>query len=377
MNSLTHVMTIPAEDLTRQYAQIADEVKAAIEKVLPTGKYVMGPEFYAFEKEFAAYCDSQYALGIANGTEALHLALAACGIGPGDEVLTVPNTYVATVYAISYVGATPVFVDVQMDTFNMDPADAEAKITPRTRAILPVHMYGHPVDLDPLLDLAKRHNLFLIEDAAHAHGATYKGRKTGSFGDVGCFSFYPTKVLGAFGDGGAATVSNPELWDKVRILRYMGQHTKYVHEVIAFQQRLDEIQAAILRVKLRYLDGWIAARRRWAHLYNELLAGLPVVTPAERPEARHVYYVYTIRTRRQQELVAYLRERGIGAHIMYPYLVPFTPAYAHLSVKPGALPVAEQQLKEIVCLPMFPELTEGEVCSVGDAIREFCSQGRG
>jgi len=371
MGGATRTMRIPADELTRQYVQITDEVKAAIEEVLPTGKYIMGPHLRAFEREFAAYCQTKYALGIANGTESLHLALAACGIGPGDEVITVPNTYIATAFAISYVGAVSVFVDVEVDTFNMDVSQVEDKITPRTKAILPVHLYGQPVDMDPLLEIAQRHGLFVIEDAAHAHGSLYKGRKAGSMGHVGCFSFYPTKVLGAFGDGGAATLSDDGLWDKIKVLRYMGQHTKYVHEVIGFQQRLDEVQAAILRVKLRYLDGWIEERRRWAHLYNELLADLPVITPFEPDDVRHVYYMYTIRTERQQELLAWLRDRGIGAHVMYPCLVPFTPAYEHLGIQPGTFPVAERHLQEIVCLPMFPELTEGEVHAVSEAIHEF------
>lgn len=366
-------ITIPADDVKRQYLEIAQEVQEAINRVLPSGKYTMGPEFAAFESEFAEYCDSRYGLGIANGTEALHLALAACDIGPGDEVITVPNTYIATAFAVSYVGARPVFVDVEMDTFNLDVSLVESAITERTKAILPVHLYGQPVDMDSLMEIARQHDLFVIEDAAHAHGGLYKGRKTGSLGDVGCFSFYPNKVLGAFGDGGAATTSNEEMWDKIKVLRYMGQHVKYVHEIIGFQQRLDELQAAILRVKLRHLDGWTAARRKWAYVYGQLLADLPVITPVERDDVKHVYYVYTIRTPKQQELLTYLRGRGIGAHIMYPVLVPFTPAYAHLNIERGSFPVAEQQLAEIMCLPMFPELTEEEVHTVSQAVHDFFS----
>ncbi|MCJ7737644.1 MAG: DegT/DnrJ/EryC1/StrS family aminotransferase, partial [Anaerolineae bacterium] len=253
---------IPAEDITRQYPRIAEEVQRAVAEVLPTGKYILGPKLSLFEHEYAAYCDSRYSLGISNGTEALHLALAACGVGPGDEVITVPNTYIATVFAISYCGATPVFVDVDPVTFNIDASKVEQKITPRTKAILPVHLYGHPVDMDTLMEIAREHDLRVVEDCAHAHGATYKGRKVGSIGDVGCFSFYPRKVMGCYGDGGAVTTNDDDLYERIRVLRYMGQHTKYVHEIIGFQQRLDELQAAILRVKLAHNDEWVAERRR-------------------------------------------------------------------------------------------------------------------
>jgi len=367
---------IPVEDITRQYQRIKDEVAAAIADVLPTGKYVLGPNLAAFEEEFAAYCQTRYSLGISNGTEALHLALAACGIGPDDEVISVPNTYIATVFAISYVGATPVFVDVDPVTFNIDVSQIENKITSRTRAILPVHLYGQVVDMDPLLEIARQHNLWVIEDAAHAHGALYKGKRAGSMGHVGCFSFYPRKVMGCYGDGGAVTTSDDELYDRIKMLRYMGQHKKYLHEVVGFQQRLDELQAAILRVKLRYLDEWTDERRQWAGLYTELLAGLPVVTPETIDDVRHVYYQYAIRTPHRDELMHFLAERGIGSQNMYPLQVPYQPAYQHLGYKVGDFPVADAQVKEILCLPMFPELTEAEVRQVAGAIEEFFA-GRG
>lgn len=367
-------MAIPADDLTRQYSAIASEVEVALRRVLPSGKYTMGPELHGFEQEFARYIGASHAVGISNGTEALHMALLACGVGPGDEVITTPMTYIATVFAISYTGATPVFVDVEPDTFNLDPGELEGKISERTKAIVPVHLYGHPVDMDAVLAVAHKHGLKVIEDASHAHGATYNGKKAGALGDVACFSFYPSKVLGAFGDGGAATTDDAALAESIAVLRYMGQHQKYVHEVVGYQQRLSEVQAAVLRVKLPHLDGWVDLRRRWAHLYGELLAGLPVVTPIEKGGVRHVYYVYTILTKRRQELVQHLNERGIGAHVMYPYLVPFTPAYAHLGVPPGSLPVAEKLARELVCLPMFPELSEEEVRQVVDAVRGFFSR---
>ncbi len=366
-------LRIPAENITRQYAQIKDEVNAAIAEVLPSGRYTLGPQVSAFEQEFAAYCHTKHCLGIANGTEALHLALLACGIGPGDEVITVPNTYIATVFAISYCGATPVFVDVDPVTFNMDVTRVAERITKRTKALLPVHLYGQPVDMDPLLDIARAHGLWVIEDAAHAHGALYKGRPAGSLGHIGCFSFYPTKVMGCYGDGGAITTSDADLYDRIRVLRYMGQHTKYLHEIIGYQQRLDELQAAILRVKLRHLEQWIAGRQRVAAWYDELLAGLPVVTPTVVGDVRHVYYMYTIRTPKRNELIAHLAERGIGSQAMYPLEAPYQPAYAHLGHRPGDFPVADAQVGEILCLPMYPELTRAEVDEIAAAIAAFFS----
>jgi dTDP-4-amino-4,6-dideoxygalactose transaminase len=368
---MAHHIEIPAEDITRQFQDIKDEVTAAILEILPTGKFVLGPKLAAFEAEFAAYCEAQYCLGISSGTAALHLALAGLGIGPGDEVITVPNTYAATVFAISYVGATPVFVDVDPVTFNMDPALIEARITARTKALLPVHLYGHPVDMDPILAIARRHGLYVVEDDAHAHGALYKGRKVGSLGDAGCFSFYPRKVMGAYGDGGAITLSDPELFDRIKMLRYMGQHKKYVHEVVGFQQRLADIQAAVLRVKLKYLEDAISLRRRWAALYTDLLQGLPVITPREVGDIRHVFYMYVIRTPHRDDIIPYLAERGIEAQYMYPIEVPYLPAYQHLGYTEGDFPVADAHVKDILCLPMFPELREEEVRRVAATLWQF------
>jgi dTDP-4-amino-4,6-dideoxygalactose transaminase len=368
---MTSDIRIPFENLTRQYAQIKDEMLAAIADVLPTGKYVMGNQLRAFEEEFAAYHQTQYCAGISNGTEALHLALLACGVGPGDEVITVPNTYVATVFAISYTGATPVFVDVDPLTHNIDPCEVERKITRRTKVILPVHLYGQCADMDTLMEIARKHQLYVIEDDAHAHGAVYKGRKAGSLGHIGCFSFYPTKVLGAYGDGGAITTNDAALLDRVKMLRYMGQHKKYLHEVVGYQQRLGEIQAAVLRVKLRHLEDWIQLRRKWAQVYSEALRGTPVRTPVELDGNRHVFYMYTICAPRRDELQAYLNEKGIGCMPVYPLEVPFQPAYAGLGHQKGDFPVSNRQVDEILCLPMFPELTEAEVLEVVAAIRTF------
>jgi dTDP-4-amino-4,6-dideoxygalactose transaminase len=360
---------IPAEDLTRQYPQIEHEVMAAVREVLPRGKYTLGPQVAAFEEEFARFCGVSHGVGISNGTEALHLALLACEVGPGDEVITVPNTYAATVFAISYVGATPIYVDVDARTFNLDPSGLEAAITPRTRAILPVHMYGQPVDMDPVLEIARRRGLRVIEDASHSHGATYKGRRTGSLSDIACFSFYPSKNLGAFGDGGAAVTADEDLYRRLRQLRYMGQKVKHEHEIVGYQQRLDELQAAILRVKLRHLPRWNGQRRRWAALYDELLDPTPVSTPFVQEE--HVYYMYTIRAPRRDALKAHLEERGIGTQIIYPKLVPRQKAYQGDSYRPGSFPRAEQATGEILSLPIFPELTEEEVRYVAACIAEF------
>lgn len=362
---------IPFENLTRQYEQIKDEIAAAIGEVLPTGKYVLGKQLAAFETEFADYHQTRYCAGISNGTEALHLALLACGVGPGDEVITVPNTYIATVFAISYTGATPVFADVDPVTHNLDPREVGKKITPRTKAILPVHLYGQCVDMDALMSIAKRHNLFVVEDAAHAHGALYQGRKAGGLGHIGCFSFYPTKVMGAYGDGGAVTTNDAELLDRVKMLRYMGQHKKYLHEVIGFQQRLGEIQAAVLRVKLRHLEDWIELRRKWGTLYTQLLRDTPVTPPTEMPERRHVYYMYTILAPRRDELQAYLTEHGIGCMPVYPLEVQLQPAYAHLGHVKGDFPVADSQVDQILCLPMFPELSDAEVREVAGTVKRF------
>jgi dTDP-4-amino-4,6-dideoxygalactose transaminase len=364
-------MEIPAEDLTRQYQQIKYEIRAAMETVLPTGKYTLGPTLRAFEEEFAAYCGVKYCLGISNGTEAIHLALIALGIGPEDEVITVANTYVATAFAVSYVGATPVFVDIDPVTYMMDLSKVEEKITARTRAIIPVHLYGHPVDMDSLLEIAQKHGLKTVEDAAQSQGALYRGRKTGSLGDIGCFSFYPSKNLGCYGDGGGVTTDDPDLCEKLQVLRYMGQHVKHTHEIIGFQQRLDPLQAAILRVKLRHLDTWNDARRRWAALYGELLAELPVILPVEDESVRHVYYMYTIRCPERDALRDWLAKRGIATQIIYGTPVPLQGAYQHLGYTEADIPVAVQCAKELLCLPMFPELREEEVRAVAGAIREF------
>ena len=362
---------IPAEDLTRQYQQIRWEIAAAMDTVLPSGKYTLGPVLEKFEEEFAAYCGVKHCVGISNGTEALHLILAAMGVGPGDEVITQANTYVATSFAINYVGAKPVFVDIEPEFSNMDVDQLEAKITDHTKAIIPVHIYGHPVDMDPLMKLAEKHNLYVLEDASHAHGATYKGRKIGSLGHAAAFSFYPSKVLGAYGDAGAAVTNDDEIHRKLRMLRYMGQEVKHTHEVIGYQQRLDPLQAAILSVKLRYLDRWVDQRQAVAGLYNELLADLPLDLPQEADWAKHAYYMYTIRLKEREALYDYLSAHGIGSQKIYATPVPLQPCYRYLEYSEEDLPVSVKYANELLCLPVFPELRADEVAHISKIIHQF------
>jgi dTDP-4-amino-4,6-dideoxygalactose transaminase len=372
MSTMTPITAaIPAEDLVRQHAAIADELREAFEAVLPGGKYTLGTQLSAFEAEFAAYCEARHGIGISSGTAALHLALLALGVGPGDEVITVPNTYVATVFAITYTGATPVFVDVDHVTANMDPARVAEALGPRTKAILPVHLYGQAVDVDAIRAAAP--GIPILEDAAHAHGATCRGRKVGSLGEIAAFSFYPSKVMGALGDGGAATTSDEELAARMRQLRYMGQKAvKHEHLVLGYQERLDELQAAFLRVKLCHLEEQIAGRRRVAASYDELLADSPVTLPTRDVTGRHVYYMYSILAPRRDGLAAFLAERGIRTQVIYPRLVQDQEAYHDLPWRAvGDLPVAHSLLPQLLDLPMFAELTDDEVERVASAVQAF------
>jgi dTDP-4-amino-4,6-dideoxygalactose transaminase len=361
-------MSLPLVDLRAQYRTIEDEIMAAIRGVLESGQFVLGPQTQAFEREFAAHCQAADAVGTSSGTSALHLALLAAGIGPGDQVITVPFTFVATVAAIEYTGARPVLVDVLPDSFNMDPDQIEAAITPRTRAIVPVHLYGQPADMDPILEIARRHGLRVIEDACQAHGAEYHGRRVGALGDAGCFSFYPGKNLGAYGEGGAVVTNDERLAGTVRALRHWGQTRRYHHELKGFNYRLEELQAAILRVKLRRLDDWTEARRAHARLYDRLLAGV-VPTPVELPYARHVYHVYAVRTTRRERLERALSEAGVHSGIHYPAPVHLQPAYADLGYGPGAFPVSERAAAEVLSLPMYAELQEHEIDLVAELVR--------
>lgn len=362
---------IPVFELRRQYRMIRDEIDLAVRGVLKAGHYVLGPNVEAFEAEFSAYCGGTFGVGVANGTEAIQLALTAAGIKAGDEVITVSHTAVPTVEAIKATGAVPVLVDIDPQTWTIDPAQVRARLGPRTAAIVPVHLYGHPADLDPLRALAERHGLALIEDAAQAHGARYKGRHVGAFGTAGCFSFYPTKNLGAYGDGGMVVTNDRQIADRVRRLRNHGQAARFEHVECGMNSRLDELQAAVLRVKLRWLDRWNQRRRQIAALYNRLLADLPVRCPPQAPWAQSNYHLYVIEVDERDALRAYLKAEGIGTDIHYPKPVHLQPAYCDLSPAEGQLPVTESLCQRIVSLPLFPELSDAEAETVASAIRTF------
>ncbi|HUZ52407.1 MAG TPA: DegT/DnrJ/EryC1/StrS family aminotransferase [Streptosporangiaceae bacterium] len=360
---------VPDDDIARWHAAIAPELRAAFEDVLAGPRFTLGPNLRSFETEFARYCGAHACIGISSGTAALHLALLALGVGPGDEVITVPNTYIATAFAITYTGAMPVFVDVDPVTWNMNPAAIVPALTDRTKAILPVHMYGQAADIDAIRAAAP--GIAVVEDAAHAHGATLGDRHAGSLGDLAAFSFYPTKVLGALGDGGAITASTPELEARVRQLRYMGQQVKFDHAILGYQERLDEMQAAFLRVKLRYLDEQVARRRRVAARYADLLGGTPLTLPAADATGQHAYYMYTVLAPERDELAAHLAKRGIGNMVIYPRLVTQAGAYATLPWRSGPIPVAQALPDQLLSLPMFAELTDDEIDRVGAAAGEF------
>jgi dTDP-4-amino-4,6-dideoxygalactose transaminase len=336
--------------------------------VLDSCHFTLGPEVAKFEEEFAAYSGTGIGVGVNTGTSALHLALLAADIGPGDEVITVPFTFVATVAAIRYTGATPVFVDIDPRTFTMDPAGLEAAITERTKAIMPVHLYGQAADMDPILAIARRHGLLVIEDAAQAHGAEYKGRRAGSMGDMGCFSFYPGKNLGAYGEGGMVVTDSPEFARKIRMLRDWGAETKYQHVLKGYNFRMEAIQGAVLRVKLPHLEAWTKARRAAAARYDELLAGSGVPTPEALPHNRHVYHIYAIRTANRPAWQEVLSVQGIQTGIHYPIPVHRLPAHADLGYREGQFAHSERAAAEVLSLPMFPELTPEQSETVGRAV---------
>lgn len=360
---------IPILDLTEQYAQLKREIDAAVSEVFAGGHYINGPNVSALEKEIAAYTGAAHGVGLNSGTDALHLALRALHIGPGDEVITVPFTFVATTEAIGIVGATPVFVDIDPKTYCLDPALVEAAITPRTRAIMPVHLYGQPVDMDPLLEIAKRHNLAIIEDCAQSIGAEYKGRKTGSIGTFGCFSFFPSKNLGAYGDGGMIVTNDEELAKRVRALRAHGGRVKYHHEELGVNSRLDEVQAAILRVKLPHLEDWIARRRAVAARYDEALGKLGVTTPARVDQTRNVYHQYTIRVRDRERISRSLAENGVQSMVYYPVPLHMQEVHRGLGYAQGAFPHSELAAQEVLSLPVYPELRPEVQDRVIEAVR--------
>jgi dTDP-4-amino-4,6-dideoxygalactose transaminase len=365
---------IPFVDLKAQYASIKNEVNAAIQGVLDSCQFTLGSEVAAFEEEFAAYCQTAHGIGVNTGTSALHLALLAANIGAGDEIITAPFTFVATVSAIHYTGATPVFVDIDPRTFTMDVNAIEAAITKRTKAILPVHLYGQPADMDPILKIAQRHGLLVIEDAAQAHGAEYKGRRAGSMGDMGCFSFYPGKNLGACGEGGMVVTSHANYAHTIRMLRDWGAEKKYQHVLKGYNFRMDAIQGAVLRVKLRHLETWTEARRAAAQRYSALLAGSGVPTPEAKPYARHVYHIYAIRSAQRPQWQESLNAQGIQTGIHYPIPVHLLPAFADLGYTAGQFPHSEQAANEVLSLPIFPELTAEQCQVVSSAVQNLAAK---
>lgn len=354
-----------------QYQAHKAEIDAAMQKALDSGWYILGEETKTFEREFAAYIGREHGIGVGNGTEALHLALAACRIGPGDEVITVAHTAVATISAIESVGATPVLVDIEPDHYTLNPAKLEQAITPRTRAVIPVHIYGHPADLDPIIAIARAHNILVIEDCAQAHGAKYHDKKVGSWGDIACFSFYPTKNLGALGDGGLVVTDNPDFAKRARALREYGWEERYVSAIPGWNTRLDEVQSAVLRVKLKYLDADNASRARLAALYDAGLAGTSLALPHPRTDSAHVYHLYVVRSTQRAELQAYLKTKDVHALVHYPVPVHLQPAYAGRLRGADNLPVTEEAARTVLSLPMYPELTEKEVQTVIEAVTGF------
>jgi dTDP-4-amino-4,6-dideoxygalactose transaminase len=369
---------VPFVDLAAQYTTIAEEINDATANVLRGTDFILGREVSLFEAEFAAYCETQYAVGVDSGTSALELALRAFGIGPGDEVITAANTFIATAFAISYTAATPVLVDADPQTYTMDITQLERAISHRTKAIIPVHLYGHPTDMDRVLEIAERHGLIVIEDACQAHGAKYKGRRVGSLGHAAAFSFYPAKNLGAYGDGGMVVTNDKRVAESIRMLRDYGQREKYHHVLQGYNHRLDTLQAAILRVKLRHLEAWNSARRRHAELYTRLLGDRGVVTPREADYAPQggVWHLYVIQVPDQRALKAWLADRGIATGIHYPIPVHLQVAYEKLGYKNGDFPIAERYARQILSLPMFPELTPDAIEYVAEAVKDFVSEYR-
>src|SRR5579863_2468888 len=363
-------MRVPLVDLNIQFQSIKQEVMAAIEDVLEHMQLFLGPMNEAFEREFATYCGCEFGVGLSSGTDALVLALRACGIGPGDEVITVANTFIATVEAIALVGATPVFVDVESDTYILDWRQLDSVLTSRTRAIIPVHLYGHPVEMQPVLDFARKHGLRVIEDASQAHGATYQGKRVGSFGDIGCFSFYFSKNLGAYGEAGMCVTNASDLAERIRLLRDHGSRIRYQHEVLGVNARLDELQAAVLRVKLRYLDQWNAARQALAQSYTGQLQDVVEAVPLVRTWGTHVYYVYVVQVRDRAYVRQVLEQEGIATGIHYPIPIHLQPACVQYGYTSGMLPVTEAATERIISLPMYAELTAEQLEAVTSAIKK-------
>jgi dTDP-4-amino-4,6-dideoxygalactose transaminase len=362
-------MSVPMVDLKLQYDAIKGEIDAAVLGVLESTSFILGPQGKALEQQIAAYHGVRHAIGVASGTDALHLALRAADIGPGDEVITTPFTFIATAEAVSYVGAVPVFVDIEPDTFNMDVKQIERRITKRTKAILPVHLYGHPANMTGVMELAREHKLRVIEDCAQSFGAEFRRRKTGSFGDLGCFSFFPSKNLGCYGDGGMVVTDDPKLAERLQSLRNHGSRVRYYHDEIGYNSRLDEVQAAVLNVKFKRIDTYNEGRRRSAASYTKHLSISGITPPSERPGCKHVFHQYTIRVRERDQVKKRLDEAKMSSMIYYPVPCHLQAAYQGLGMKPGSLPVTEQAAQEVLSLPMYPELTESQIMSVASAVK--------
>jgi len=365
-------MKVPFLDLKAQYSSLKEEVSVALQEVLDNTAFAGGKFVAQFEAEYAKFCQADLAVAVNSGTSALWLALLSLGVGEGDEVITVPDTFIATAEAISYCGAKPVFVDIEEKTYNMNPELIEAAITERTKAIVPVHLFGQPANMEPILAIANKHGLYVVEDACQAHGAEYKGKRAGSIGDAGCFSFYPGKNLGAYGEGGAVVTSNTEIDGKIRMLRDHGQSKKYFHSMIGWNARMDGFQGAILNVKLKYLAVWNEARRNNAMMYNQLLRDVDgVVIPEENEYTKHIYHVYAILVQHRDQLLDFLKEKEVYCGIHYPVPVHLQEAYQFLGLDKGSLPVAEKCADEFLSLPMFPELTDQQIEYTVEQIKQF------
>lgn len=372
MNHASKIEMIPLVDLKKQYESIKAEIDGAIKDVLESCQFILGERVEAFEADFASYCEARYAVGMNSGTSALHLALLVAGVGPGDEVITVSYTFVATAATICYTGAKPVFVDIDPHNCTIDPAKIEAAITPRTKAIMPVHLYGGCADMDPILEVARRHNLIVIEDAAQAHGAGYKGRRAGSMGDLACFSFYPGKNLGAYGEGGAVVTSDERYVEPLKQLRDQGQSKKYYHTMVGYNYRMETIQGAVLGVKLKHLDDWNAVRRKHAAVYSRELADTGLRLLEELPDTKSVHHIFPLFSAQRDALREHLQKAGISTGLHYPIPVHLQPAFQHLGYEEGDLPETERACEEVLSLPMYPELPDEAVLCIVDAVRQFC-----
>jgi dTDP-4-amino-4,6-dideoxygalactose transaminase len=374
-NQIDNELPVPYLDLRAQMRPLRKEIDTAIARTLDHCSFCLGPDVAQFEQDFARYCGTEHCVALNSGTSALHIAMRLHGLGPGDEVITTPATFVATSWAISYVGARPVYVDIDDTTFNLDPNLVERAITPRTKALLPVHLYGHPVDLLRLLEICRQHQLPLVEDAAQAHGATYKGKVVGTFGVMSCFSFYPGKNLGAYGEGGALVTNNAAYAARACALREHGSTQRYYHDEVGYNYRMEGLQGAVLGIKLKHLDAWTRERRRVAQRYHELLADTPLQLPREAPYAQSAWHLYVVRHPRRDALKQHLEAHRVGCALHYPLPLHLQKAYAHLGYKPGDFPVAEKAARECLSLPIYPEMTDTQIQRVAVVVHDFFKQG--